>query len=124
MPRDIKELVRRIALWSLVCFIVVYAYYQSRAVISGPQITLMHPVQGVTVNAALIPVEGVATHAKELTLNGRPIFVDLEGRFAESLLLHPGYNIIELTARDAQGRTIRDTREVVYLASTDTEITP
>lgn len=124
MPRDMKSLLKRIALWGLVCVIIAYAYYQSRAVLAGPQIALSYPQPGSTVTEALISVAGVATHAKELTLDGRPIFVDLEGRFAESLLLHPGYNIIELTARDAQGRSIRETLEIIYSAPTETEITP
>jgi hypothetical protein len=47
-------------------------------------------------------------------LNGRPIFIDLEGRFFEKLLLSPGYNIIELTAKDTQGRAIEKHLEIMY----------
>ena len=61
-------------------------------------------------------VRGVATRAKEITLQGRQIFIDLDGRFAEQLLLSPGYNIIELTARDTQGRQMIKDLELVYQA--------
>lgn len=99
----------------IILVIVFYAYYQSRSIIAGPLIALSEPENNTTSKTSLIMVRGVATHAKELTLQGRQIFIDLEGRFAEQLLLSPGYNIIELTARDAQGRQIIKDLELVYL---------
>ncbi len=98
----------------IVLIIVFYAYYQSRSIIAGPIIVLSEPENNTTSKTALIVVRGVATHAKELTLQGRQIFIDLEGRFAEQLLLSPGYNIIELTARDTSGRQIVKNLELVY----------
>lgn len=98
----------------LVGTIFFYAYYQSRALVSGPQINVESPENGTTTASSMVLVGGTAQNAKELVLNGRPIFIDLAGRFAEPLLLMDGYNIIELTARDAQGRTVRKTLELVY----------
>ena len=100
----------------LVGAIVFFAYFQSRAIVEGPQITLSEPENGITSTSSLITIRGVAKHAKEITLQGRPIFIDLEGKFAEQLLLSRGYNIIELTAKDAQGKEIRRTIELVYNA--------
>ena len=99
----------------IVLVIVFYAYYQSRSIIAGPLIVLSEPENNATSKTSLIMVRGVATHAKELTLQGRQIFIDLEGRFAEQLLLSPGYNIIELTASDTSGRQIVKDLELVYL---------
>ena len=107
----------------IVGIIVFYAYFQSRAVIAGPQIDITEPQNGMTSTQALLLVHGKAVHAKELTLDGRPIFIDLEGNFAEQLLLAPGYNIIELTARDAQGRYIEKKLEIAY-SPTTTIVTP
>jgi hypothetical protein len=94
--------------------ILFYAYYQSRAILEGPQISLVSPSEGMTSTSSLIKVYGVAKHAKELTLDGRPIFLDLNGNFFEQLLLMDGYNIMELTAKDAEGREIRKTVRVMY----------
>lgn len=94
--------------------IVFYAYYQSRGILEGPQISLVSPTEGMTSTSSLLKVYGVAKHAKELTLDGRPIFLDLSGNFFEQLLLMDGYNIIELTAKDAGGREIRKTVRVTY----------
>jgi hypothetical protein len=82
------------------------------------------PKNNSSVANPLLFVSGVAIHAKELTLQGRPIFIDLDGKFSERLLLSPGYNIIELTARDAQGRQIVKDLAIVYDASSTDSITP
>lgn len=100
----------------VILVIVLYSYYQSRSIIAGPLITLSEPENNMTSTTSLIMVRGVATRAKEITLQGRQIFIDLDGRFAEQLLLSPGYNIIELTARDTQGRQMIKDLELVYQA--------
>ncbi|OGZ06462.1 MAG: hypothetical protein A2845_06100 [Candidatus Lloydbacteria bacterium RIFCSPHIGHO2_01_FULL_49_22] len=100
----------------VILVIVLYAYYQSRSIIAGPLISLSEPENNMTSTTSLIMVRGVATRAKEITLQGRQIFIDLDGRFAEQLLLSPGYNIIELTARDTQGRQMIKDLELVYQA--------
>jgi hypothetical protein len=77
-------------------------------------ITMISPTDGLTSTSSLVSVIGVAHNAKILTLDGRAIFVDLEGNFHEQLLLMDGYNIIELTAKDGEGRERRKIIEVVY----------
>lgn len=100
----------------VVLAIILYSYYQSRSIIAGPLITLSEPENNMTSTTSLIMIRGVATRAKEITLQGRQIFIDLDGRFAEQLLLSPGYNIIQLTARDTQGRQMIKDLELVYEA--------
>ena len=114
MRFTLKKALSVAAFIAVVGAIVFFAYYQSRSIVEGPQITLSLPANGITSTSSLITIRGVARHAKEITLQGRPIFIDLEGRFAEQLLLSHGYNIIELTAKDAQGKEIRKTLELVY----------
>jgi len=98
----------------VILIILSYAYFQSRNIILGPQIILVEPENGLTVDKALLLVRGGTKNAKEITLDGRPIFIDLKGDFAEQLLLAPGYNIIVLTAKDAQGRVVEKKIELVY----------
>jgi hypothetical protein len=109
-----KSVLSRLAVILFVGIIVFYAYYQSRAILEGPQISLVSPTEGMTSTSSLVKVYGVAKHAKELTLDGRPIFLDLNGNFFEQLLLMDGYNIMELTAKDAEGREIRKSVRVMY----------
>lgn len=93
--------------------IIIYAYVQFRAVIEGPDIVIESPTEQLS-TTTLIEIKGVAKNAKATTLQGRPIFIDTEGRFSEKLLLAEGYNIIVLTAADANGRTKRKAIEIVY----------
>lgn len=95
--------------------ILFYAYYQARSIIGGPEIILHSPQNGEMATSSLVIVSGVAIHAKELTLDGRPIFIDLAGNFYEQLLLMEGYNIIELTARDGEGRELKRKIELTYI---------
>lgn len=115
MHWTLKRFLSRAAGAGLFFAIVAYAYFKSTAILEGPHITLTSPLSGMTATSSFIEVSGAVRHAKEITLDGRPIFIDLEGRFVEKLLLSNGYNIIELTARDVQGREERKTVEVVYL---------
>ncbi len=104
--------------WTLfVGTIITYGLYQSRGILSGPLITITTPQNGETVFEPLIQVSGSAPRVKDLTLNGRSIFINMEGNFDERLLLLPGYNIIELTARDVGGKEARRTIELVYQPS-------
>lgn len=114
MQTDIKSILSRVAVGLFILVIALYALYQARGVLSGPQIKVFQPENGTTTTSSLLTVEGEALRAKEITLNGRPIFIDLEGRFFERLLLQNGYNIIELKATDAQRETKTTLIEVVY----------
>jgi hypothetical protein len=100
MDRKLTTMLRW-ASWALfVGTIVAYGLYQSRGILSGPLVSVTTPQNGETVFEPLVQVAGSAPRVKDLTLNGRSIFIDMEGNFDERLLLLPGYNIIELTARD------------------------
>ena len=114
----LKHILRLLLVLTFVGIIVFYAYYQSRAVVAGPEIVLATPLNGITSTTSLIEVRGVAIHAKELTLDGRGIFVDMSGNFAEKLLLQDGYNIIQLTANDGGGREVKKTIELIYIDPT------
>lgn len=104
------------------CFIGVifyYAYYQSRDILLGPVIVVNDLQNGQTLNDPVVRIIGSVKRAKEITLDGRAIFIDLDGNFAEELLLSPGYNIIEIVARDAEGHGTKKSFELVYAARGD-----
>ncbi len=115
MPRlTLKNVLSFLLIAGFIGSIFYYAYFQSRGIISGPQISVISPENGKTYTDPLLAVYGTTKRAKEITLDGREIFIDLEGNFGEKLLLAPGYNIIELAARDADGHSTKETFEVIY----------
>lgn len=92
----------------------VYAYFQSREFLSGPQVIITHPADGSSFTDRVIAVSGTASNIAYLSLNDSPIFVDAKGIFQEKFILLPGYNIISIKAKDRFGKTVEKTLELVY----------
>lgn len=99
--------------FGLLCTIVLYSIYQSKNLISGPQIRVLYPHNGQRISSSSLELEGSASNITAISLNGRPIYVDENGNFKEKLLLPYGYTIIELSATDKFGRTKIKTLEVI-----------
>jgi hypothetical protein len=93
----------------LIAFIILviagYTYYQSRALISGPEVTVESPPDGESFNDSLVKIKGNAKNIIRLSLNDKTIFIDEKGAFNEKLLIYKGLNIIEIKAEDKFGRT-------------------
>jgi hypothetical protein len=96
----------------LVLLIIGYAAFQARGVALGPSIILDSDPNGSQTAEAVIGITGKILRANAISLNDRPIFVDLEGRFSERLALMEGYNILVIKARGADGKEEVRTIEV------------
>ena len=94
--------------------LIVYSYSQSREYLRGPVLTIEEPLNGSSSTTSLVALVGHARNISFLTLNGRQIFTDEQGRFKESLLLQNGYNIMTLEAKDRFGHTMEKRLELVY----------
>lgn len=95
----------------------LYALYQSRFLILGPQLTLITPLDGTTVREALVPVQGQVSNASFIYLNDRQIFADEHGVFHELLLAQNGYNIMTARVKDSFGRERKEVRQFMYKPS-------
>ena len=92
----------------------VYVYLQSKEYLRGPIIAIEEPQNGSMSTTSLVSLRGSAHTVAFLTLNGRQIFTDEQGRFRESLLLQNGYNIMTLLAKDRFGHVAEKRLELVY----------
>jgi len=92
----------------------VYIYLQSKEYIRGPVLTIDEPLNGSLMTEPRITLHGTTRNISLLTLNGRQIFTDEQGRFTEALLLHEGYSIMTLEAKDRFGHSIEKHLELVY----------
>ncbi len=81
-----------------------YAYFKTRDILLGPTITLSSPENGTTLEKSTIAVKGTAKNVSYLFLDDRPIFIDEQGNFSESVALLPGYNIISVKGEDRFGK--------------------
>ncbi len=100
MNRNAISTLRISAIILLALVIGGYSLFQAWKLIQGPVIIVDTPQNGAVYNSTLIEIDGKAKNVAYLYLNDRPIFTDKNGRFAEKLLLSPGYNIIKLSAED------------------------
>ena len=97
----------------LVIVILIYAYFEARSMLYGPQIVIGSD-KVITVEEKLIEIQGTVKNVVEISLNGRTIFIDDTGHFSEQLLLANGLNHFTLEARDKFNRKTQEKLEVVY----------
>ena len=106
--------ITKIALFVFVTLLVVgYAAFALYPYLRGPVITVTSPKNGSTLTSPDIRVQGVAKGVSYLYLDDRQIFTDEAGRFNESLILYPGYNILVVRALDQFKRATQERIEVV-----------
>jgi hypothetical protein len=82
-----------------------YGVMKGFPLLMGPHITLSSPTDGQHFEDGFVRVEGVASHAENLSLNGTPLLIDANGRFSTTLVLPHGSAILSLTASDRFGKT-------------------
>ncbi len=95
-------------------FLFGLIYYNSERLREGPTIKIELPKDGETLSNPLVTIIGVAKNVSYLTLNGRQIYVDQEGRLLERLLLPYGYSILTLEGRDRFGRSTKESIRLFY----------
>jgi hypothetical protein len=90
-----------------------YAIYEAQGLLYGPRIYLAHAA--TSTHESFVRIQGRAERITELQLNGATISVTEDGDFDEPYLLAAGSNRIILDAKDARGRTTRETLDIMYL---------
>jgi len=96
-----------------VSVLVGYSVWQARLLIIGPSITLSE-VPTFVQTERIVTLTGYAANITTITLNGRKIYTDLNGYFAEGFLLENGYTIATLEGTDRYGRTTRVIQDFIY----------
>lgn len=114
MRDKVRRSTNLVILLVLITVVVFYSYNRTRDIIFGPQIEVSYPHNGSVLTSDLIKVRGHVKNSSHLFLNDRKIFTDEDGSFEEELLLHYGYNIIEISALDRVGKTKDKILQVVY----------
>lgn len=104
-----------IAAFSVLTLVIGYSWSRTSDLLRGPELTV-RPIETATLGSPLIKLEGKVQRVAHLKLNDGKIFADATGRFAEKLLLYPGYNIIKLEATDRFGRRVARYIELAYQA--------
>jgi hypothetical protein len=112
---DGKLILKTLLIAFFVLLLVGYGLFQSKKIISGPQIEITSPISGSTSTISKTEITGIAKNISSISLNDRPIFIDEAGNFSEKLMLYPGYNIIKIRASDKFGSSVEKDLELVYI---------
>lgn len=109
-----KKILKLSILSIIVLFVIIYAIFNSHDFISGPKIIIESPENGSTINSSIVEIKGKALRIQNISLNNRPILIDQEGNFIETLLLSSGYNAFLFTAQDRFNRQTEYKLELLY----------
>jgi hypothetical protein len=110
----VKKILKVLTISLIVAIVVGYSYFASRDFILGPELIITEPVNGSTLSTSTVILKGQALRIQDITLNNRPILIDEQGNFTETILLFPGYNVSLISAQDKFDRTIEYKLELVY----------
>ena len=94
--------------------LALYSFGRAGNLLRGPEIAILSPQNGESFKNDLIKISGNAKNAALIYLNDRQIFTDEDGSFGENILLHYGYNIIEISAEDRFGTRETKTLNITY----------
>lgn len=103
--------VRRGLLGLFALLVISYGLYETRGLLGGPIVEISEPTDGFVTASSTVFLKGRAARASQITVNGRDILIDQNGKFSEELLLRPGHTILELKAVDSfQRKTVQQLR--------------
>lgn len=109
-----KKILQFLVFSSVIIILFGYTFFTFKDYIDGPKIIITEPLNGSTVSTSTVTVKGQVLHIQEVTINKKPILIDKQGNFIQTLLLFPGYNVSMIYAKDKFGRTIEYKLELVY----------
>jgi len=109
MIRLIKNSLSARAAGLIIGLIIVFSYaiFETNALVLGPKLKVLEPAQEyLTTSSSTLTIAGQAKRIATIYLNGRQIFTDKNGQFAEEVVLLPGYNILRIDIWDKFDRRI------------------
>ncbi|MBM3261624.1 hypothetical protein FJY93_04390 [Candidatus Kaiserbacteria bacterium] len=106
----------KIALSLFFVAVVLYGYFEVHGLLFGPRINIDARV--VTSKDQYVLIGGHVERIDELSVNGAPIPVTIDGVFEVPYLLAPGNNQIIFDARDSYGNSTSQMVEIVYIPPT------
>ena len=97
-----------------VFFILIFfvnLFFQYRAIISPPNLTIDRPKEGEILKSATLEVKGRTDPDAVIDVNNKQILLNDKGEFAETFSLQPGVNsiVFESTSKHGKKRTITRT---------------
>lgn len=100
--------------YGLLLLILLYLFFEARALFLPPAIELQNPSRDSVVGEASMVLAGHARGARKVFVNGEELPLSRRGEFSFDLPLREGLNSIEVVARNYLGRESKISRYVSY----------
>jgi hypothetical protein len=88
-----------------------YGISQLLSISQPPPLSIETPTEGM-VSGPIVTVSGKSTGDALVTINSKPVSLDMEGRFETTLDLSPGDHTIVITAEFRDGKATTESRRV------------
>ena len=98
-----KRIITVITVTAIALLVSGYSYFASHNLIQGPTIAILTPKESSFATSS-VEIKGVAQRVNSITLDDRPIFIDEQGNFDETVLLALGYNVVSIEGQDKFGK--------------------
>lgn len=90
---------------------LVYVGNEIRSVLAPPFLTVTEPEGDITLSDNSLVIEGRAEIGADVAINNQAVLSDSNGQFTENLLLSPGLNVIEVSAKNKFGKVSKVIRQ-------------
>ncbi|MBX4191781.1 MAG: DUF4115 domain-containing protein, partial [Candidatus Doudnabacteria bacterium] len=97
---------------------IVYIGIEIRSVLIPPYLSVNEPSADITVDGNSVVVSGTGEVGAEVYINSQPVLVDQNGEFTETLLLSPGLNVVEVSAKNKFDKVSKVERHITSNAVT------
>lgn len=98
-----------------VILILLYGLFEARVLLGSFRLKVDGVENGQITTEPLIAVTGRADHASVVRINNRPIPVNKDGTFEETILLARGINSLSFEAENRFGKTVNKTYTVLLM---------
>ncbi|HEU0085718.1 MAG TPA: hypothetical protein VFQ59_02045 [Candidatus Paceibacterota bacterium] len=114
MTTDGKKIARIVSLSILLLFILGYGTFRASGLLFGVKIKDINISEGAVIEESIFVIRGNAKNAIEISINGREIWIDQEGNFHEAIAFLPGYNMVNIQAKDKFGNRDEKNYQLIF----------
>ena len=106
--------VKKFLIFIVGVLVLAFVVWQASLMLLPPQIEMINPKEETSYTNAPVNVKGRVIRTKFLTINGQPILFDNYGYFEYMMILDPGVNEIQISAKNQLNKITNIVREIVY----------
>lgn len=92
---------------------IAYGFWEGRALIEGPRLSLISPAQGTVSGNGFVTVSGHVARVNALSVNGLAVLPNEDGSFKRVFVFARGEDILQVTVTDRFGRSVTKTRNII-----------